>query len=602
MMYLNINQTHDRNLTHIIAKSLNQTKLNKMNDDQEENKFLNEFYKTFPNSSVMGIKIDDISNKTLSYRIKVLEVYNDSSLYEILQTQKRINNAYIKHVTGETSEKSEQVLKSIEVTKDQFLVFLQEFMQIVLLISFILPVITITGTVGLEKEFQLKHYMKIMGVQTSLHWAAYFVTYFGQILVISVIIAAVTKLNLGLDHKVLEHSDFTVVCTFMILYGISVICFSFMMSTLASSASFASKLATICWFLIYIPYSIFKHRFETHPLSHQMSICLFSNTAMSLGLSKIIELEIHGSGSQWENLFEVSIKRNLALGHTLIMLVVDSCLYTLIALYMEKVYPGQYGIPLKWYFPFTKQFWYGRKRVKRHLLVTIEEEQANDLFEPQLLPKKVTVDIRNLRKVYPGNKIAVKGISIKLYEDEIVILLGHNSAGKSTTISMLTGLLKPTSEKVLIYGEDIHENSETAQTSIGLCPQHNILFEDLNVKEHIIFYSCLKGLHKHDLKMDIDKLVADLHLEDQLKIQVKNLSGGIKRVLSVSLAFCGNPKFVVLDEPSSGLDPVSMRIMWQMLIARKEGRTILISTHSMQEADVINDRIGVMAEGKRLKF
>lgn len=595
MMYLHINENPDANMTNLITNTLNNRRFHKVKDDQEKYSFLRDFHKVSQKPPVMGIEVDDISNNTLAYRIKLLEVYNESSLNEILQTQREINDAFVKHVTGETPQLR---LNRFQGSIDPFLGFLQEFMQIVLLISFILPVITITGTVSLEKEYQLKDYMKIMGIQTSLHWFAYFVTYLGQIVIISVIIAVVTKANSGFNHKVLEYADFGVVCTFMILYGVSVICFSFMMSTLSSTASFSSKLATICWFINYIPFSIVKNRFKTHPLSHQLSICLFSNTAMALGLAKIIGMEIDGIGSQWENLFEMGNEKDLTLGHTFIMLVVDSCLYTLVAVYMEKVYPGSYGIPLKWYFPFTKQFWFGGSKKLAVQSTTKEDELVDTLFEPQSNPKTVTVDVTNLRKVYPGNKVAVKGISLKLYEDEIVILLGHNSAGKSTTISMLTGLMQPTSGNVLIYGEDIHENSETAHTSIGLCPQHNILFEDLNVKEHIIFYSCLKGLHQRNLQKDIDKLVADLHLEDQLNIQVKNLSGGIKRILSVSLAFCGDPKFVVLDEPSSGLDPVSMRTMWQMLIARKEGRTILISTHSMQEADIINDRIGVMAEGK----
>lgn len=593
MTYFHINQkTHDKSLANIITNSMDKRRLVTVDDDQDIHNWL----RSSPNVPVMGIEIDDVTKNSLVYRIKLLEVYNDSSLYDILQMQKQINDAFIRNVTGQEPSLR---FSGLNDSNDPFLDFLQEFMQIVLLVSFILPVITITGTVCLEKEYQLKDYMKIMGVQTSLHWFAYFVTYFGQIMLIAVIIAVVTKIDPGLEHKVLEHSDFVVVCIFMILYGISVIAFSFMMSTLASTASFASKLATISWFINYIPYSIAGYRFKSHPLSHQLSICIFSNTAMASGVSKIIELEERQIGLQWDNLFEMSGDRELTVGHILIMLMVDSFVYTLIAVYMEKIYPGSYGIPLKWYFPFTRQYWFsGKTKVKRVVIESNHDMNADDLFEPQSLSKNVTVEVKHLLKVYPGNKIAVKGISFKLYEDDIVILLGHNSAGKSTTISMLTGLLQPTAGKVLIHGKDIHENSQTALTSIGLCPQHNILFEDLNVKEHIIFYSRLKGLHPMDVQKDIEKLVADLHLEDQLNVQVNNLSGGIKRILSVSLAFCGDPKFVVLDEPSSGLDPVSMRIMWQMLIARKEGRTILISTHSMQEADIINDRIVVMSEGK----
>ncbi|XP_063706472.1 ATP-binding cassette sub-family A member 17-like [Culicoides brevitarsis] len=526
----------------------------------------------------IGFEIDEITNNSISYRIKALEVIDDSTLMDILRTQRFINEAFIDHNLHN--------LKIYDRSKDRFLEFLQEYLQIVVLISFIKPVATITGTISLEKENHLKSYMKIMGIPSYLHYIAYFFTYFGQIIIISVIVAAVTKIDFGLENKVLPHSDFGVICIFLTSFGVSAIAYSFMMSSLSmNNASISSVIAVIFWFINYLPFTINRHQFTSKPLSHQMGLCLFSNTAMALGFSKIVELEMFKRGSTWENLFDVSGDRELGIGHVCIMLFIDAILYSTIAILVEK------GSEMKF-----KKFWI---KSSNDVNFKSQEDVNEDLFEVPSTTKKVTVQVQNLRKSYSGERFAVKGLTFNMFEDEIVILLGHNAAGKSTTISMLTGLLQPSSGKVLIFGKDV---VETRTSNIGLCPQHNILFEDLNVKEHIIFYSCLKGLKSADIQRNIDHLVKDLQLEDQLNVQVKNLSGGIKRILSVSLAFCGDPKFVVLDEPSSGLDPMSMRTMWQMLNLRKDGRTILISTHSMEEADIIGDRIAVMSEGSLMCY
>jgi ATP-binding cassette, subfamily A (ABC1), member 3 len=184
-----------------------------------------------------------------------------------------------------------------------------------------------------------------------------------------------------------------------------------------------------------------------------------------------------------------------------------------------------------------------------------------------------------------------------MFEDQITVLLGHNGAGKTTTMSMLTGMIPPTSGTALISGKDIRNDIKRVRGSLGLCPQHNILFDELTVKEHIEFYARLKGLAKNKINAEVVKYVSLLNLENKTNAQSRTLSGGMQRKLSVAVALCADSKVVLCDEPTSGMDPSARRSLWDLLLHEKKGRTILLSTHFMDEADILGDRIAIMASG-----
>lgn len=164
-------------------------------------------------------------------------------------------------------------------------------------------------------------------------------------------------------------------------------------------------------------------------------------------------------------------------------------------------------------------------------------------------------------------------------------------------MSMLTGMISPSAGTATVNGKDIRTDINAVRSSIGLCPQHNILFDDLTVREHIEFFSRLKGLHKNDVDREVDKYVKLLKLEDKIDARAGSLSGGMKRKLSVGIALCANSKVVLFDEPSSGVDPSARRALWDLLQLEKSGRTVLLSTHHMDEADVLGDRIAIMSQG-----
>ncbi|KAL4686019.1 hypothetical protein H8959_001616, partial [Pygathrix nigripes] len=194
-------------------------------------------------------------------------------------------------------------------------------------------------------------------------------------------------------------------------------------------------------------------------------------------------------------------------------------------------------------------------------------------------------------------KVAVNDLSLNLYEGQITVLLGHNGAGKSTTLSILSGLYPPTSGNAYINGYSISKQMVQIRKSLGLCPQQNLLFNYLTVSEHLHFYSVIKGVHGKMTPTEIDRMLTTFNLLEKRNKLSKSLSGGMKRKLSIIIALIGGSKVVILDEPTSGMDPVSRRVTWELLQHFKLDRTILLTTHYMDEADVLGDRIAIMVKG-----
>jgi ABC-type multidrug transport system ATPase subunit len=170
------------------------------------------------------------------------------------------------------------------------------------------------------------------------------------------------------------------------------------------------------------------------------------------------------------------------------------------------------------------------------------------------------------------------------------------TTGKTTTVSVLSGLFPPTSGDCILYGKSIVHNKNEARHSIGICPQHNVLFDDLTVYEHLAFFMRIKGILPEKAK--ICEHANEIGLIEYLRTTAVALSGGNKRKLSIAIALCGNPDVLILDEPTSAVDPYSRRAVWDLLRAKKKGRVTLLTTHFMDEAELLSDRIAVMKEGK----
>lgn len=504
-------------------------------------------------------------------------------------------------------------------TRDDFLFVIEHMMPLCMVISWVYSVAMMIQHIVAEKEHRLKEVMKMMGLNNAVHWVAWFITGFVQL---SISVTALTGiLKYG---QVLMHSNVFIIWLFLSIYAVATIMFCFLVSVIYSKAKLASACGGIIYFLSYVPYMYVAIREEVaHDKITAFEKCiasLMSTTAFGLGSKYFALYEVAGVGIQWKTFSQSPVEGddfNLML--SMMMLIIDAAVYGVLTWYIEAVHPGMYGLPRPWYFPFQRSYWLGSGRIETWewswpwsrptRLSIMEEDQACAMEsrrleetrgieeEPNHLPLVVCID--KLTKIYKtGKKLALNKLSLNLHENQVVSFLGHNGAGKTTTMSILTGLFPPTSGSATIYGHDIRTEMNEIRKSLGMCPQHNVLFDKLTVEEHLWFYSRLKGMAEEEIRKEMDKMIEDLELSNKRHFLVQTLSGGMKRKLSVAIAFVGGSKAVILDEPTAGVDPYARRAIWDLILKYKQGRTILLSTHHMDEADLLGDRIAIISHGK----
>ncbi|XP_055628188.1 phospholipid-transporting ATPase ABCA1-like [Toxorhynchites rutilus septentrionalis] len=482
--------------------------------------------------------------------------------------------------------------------EDSFSSSLRTFLPISTMLAFIYPCISIVKSILFEKEKQIKEAMKIMGLKNWILWISWFVKclFFMTLSVSLVVLFLKVQWYDASQVSVLTFSHWTVIWLFFFVYGIAIITFSFMLSAFFTKANSGGAVAAVIWFLAFAPYTIMDQDYSKYEPSEKLAASLSFNSGIGFGLRLVALYERTSEGMQWSSLFHKSEVDDINLGSIMLVLLADAVLYMLIALYVEQVFPGDFGLAEPWYYPFTKRYWFGDSS-KSDLSDNVQEcSRANIEDEPKELPARI--EIKALRKVYSNKKVAVEALSFNMFEGQITALLGHNGAGKTTTMSLLTGMKRPTSGTALIWGNDIRCDMKKIRHSLGYCPQHNILFDRLTVAEHLYFYSRLKGLSRVQAKCEINKYVNALELVDKANVISVSLSGGMQRKLCVAIALCAGSKVVICDEPSSGMDPTARRALWELLIAEKSRRTLILSTHFMDEADMLGDRIAIMAEGK----
>lgn len=203
----------------------------------------------------------------------------------------------------------------------------------------------------------------------------------------------------------------------------------------------------------------------------------------------------------------------------------------------------------------------------------------------------------NLEKKY-DNKIAVNKINLSVEAGELFALLGVNGAGKTTTIKMLSCLISPTSGDALLLGDSIVSNPYEVKEKINVSPQETAVAPNLTVAENLKLIAEIYGDSKEAARIKADEMISTFGLSEVARDRAKILSGGMQRRLSIAMALISNPQILFLDEPTLGLDVLARRELWSAIEKLKGKITIILTTHYMEEAEALSDRIGIMSKGE----
>jgi ABC-2 type transport system ATP-binding protein len=218
--------------------------------------------------------------------------------------------------------------------------------------------------------------------------------------------------------------------------------------------------------------------------------------------------------------------------------------------------------------------------------------------QPLLKPDpSLAIQTFNLTRLF-GNLVAVNAINLNIKQGELFALLGPNGAGKTTAIGMLCCLLKPSSGTAMLMGHDIINEPYAVKQILGVAPQETTLSDRLTPLENLELVAILHGIPANKARKWSKLMLETIGLETRAKDQVYKFSGGMKRKLSIGMALINDPRILILDEPTLGLDPQSRRAVWEYIARLKGEKTILLTTHYMEEADSLADRISIMDQGK----
>eukprot|EP00898_Chlorokybus_atmophyticus_P008393 jgi/Chlat1/8555/Chrsp82S07951 len=519
-----------------------------------------------------------------------------------------------------------------------------------------------------EKESLIKDCMLAMGLKESVFWLAWFTTYAGMSAMTSAILAVTTHF-LGL------FTNSSTLALFLVFfpYCLSVVTLSFAMSTVFSRARVAGRVGGIVGFLaslVIVPLTLSNASAVSYAF-----LALFSPIGLAIAMDVVTQAEASGSGIHFNN-FWASSPENLSgvgryplsLGAVVLFFCLDAILYAMLAWYLDNVFPHPQRGPSQkdLFFCFRRAFWFP-KRPKYYLAaaesllphhldeadpengeggatsdVEVDDIGAfatsgrdGEIFEPigQELASRCKVAAMSLRKAYGSSllwyrglshladtrkKVAVKGLDLVFLEGQVCALLGHAGSGKSTVLSMLSGVSSASSGDANIYGHRLSNEASTLRAAswLGYCPQTNIALQGLSPREQITFFASMKGplrlpqgaargapgpaseTGRGTPEQMANAMLAEAGLEHCAHKMPSELSASELRMLSLCLALVGDPAVVLLDEPTSGMDPVYSARLWDILARRKaSGRVIIITTSAMDEADDLADRKVIMSHG-----
>ena len=475
------------------------------------------------------------------------------------------------------------------------------------------------GWIVLEKELKLRETMRVMGLIDGVYWLSWIIlNCIMNIFAAFLLIVAGCIFQLPIFLK----NDFGTYACLFILFGLSMVPIGILLAAIIDQSS----TATTSGFAVFLVGSLIQF---FAPILYQSDVGLIAPTLFSLlpfvVFSKGVADLADATANQYQNGLRWSQIGNNSfwpLTKTYYFLAFDFFFYLIIALYVDNVNYG--GRPL-WFF-FTSTYWRGhptKSEVKRTSARRQKKEnekesenlswmdsdirEEEDAIKAGKFSQEQGVLLSALTKTYSKPRFlccgklkfkAVKEIYLRMDENQLFCLLGHNGAGKSTTIGMLTGLFLPTDGDAFIFGNSITTSMDQIRESMGVCPQHDVLWDLLTAREHLELYAGLKKLYGKEMEEEIANRLDDVRLASAADVPCGNYSGGMKRRLSVSVALIGDPKIVFLDEPTTGMDPVSRRQVWNLIERAKKDRIILLTTHSMEEADVLGDRIAIMKGGR----
>lgn len=421
--------------------------------------------------------------------------------------------------------------------------------------------------------------MNLSGVATWIQWLVwFFMTYL--IYVIN-IIPVVFMLTIG-SNKVpamFEYANCEIISAVLLIYQLQMTIASFLVSSIFKCSKTAAYSGMVYFLVTNLAFFLSNKYYMDLPFYAVMILSLIGNIGVGFALRVAIYHDVKREVVNWTNVIVGPYQdQPFSIGYSMIMMSAGTVVLAVIFFYVEFILQGTLCQKT-----ILAPAFYKRKTSR------------GSAWDIEGLKKKIGISLKGLRKVEGKNKVLVDNVSFNVYVGEITTIIGNHESGKGAILAMVTGLVHPTEGAILINNKDTATDA-LARKCIGYCPQKNIIFLNLTVAQNIKFFARMRGLAMKYVHVEIRKYCKMLNIDGNTK--AKDLPNAKRRKLSLVVAFCGGTSVVVIDEPSINTDPMTKREIWDIIHKQKEGRSILISTNYMDEADILSDRLAIMFEGK----
>ncbi|MBZ3873798.1 ATP-binding cassette sub-family A member 13 [Sciurus carolinensis] len=565
---------------------------------------------TIRTSVLHSMRTDLIKNPSWKFHPQSLPANGFKYNYIFVPLQEMIERAIIEVQTGQEALEPTTQTQAAPYpchTSDLFLNNVGFFFPLIMMLTWMVSVASMVRKLVYEREIQIEEYLRMMGVHPTTYFLAWFLENVAMLTLSSVALAIILKTS-----GIFTYSNAFIIFLFLLDFGVSVVMLSYFLSAFFSQANTAALCTSLAYMISFLPYIVLLVLHNQLSFVIQTFLCLLSTTAFGQGVFFITFLEGQEAGIQWNNMYRAPEPGGMTFGWVCWMILFDSSLYFLCGWYFSNLIPGTFGLKKPWYFPFTLSYWKNicglvekQRRSLCSSLFFFNENFGNQgpsqrSREGEIEGGPPGVTLLSVTKEHEGHKVAVQDLTLTFHRGQITALLGTNGAGKTTIISMLTGLYPPTSGAIIINGKNLQTDSSRVRTELGVCPQQDVLFANLTVREHLLLFASIKAPEwtKKELQQQVNKTLKDVGLIQHQHKQTQTLSGGLRRKLSIGIAFMGTSRTVVLDEPTSGVDPCSRRSLWDILLKYREGRTIIFTTHHLDEAEMLSDRVAVLQQGR----
>ncbi|CAG8495111.1 18204_t:CDS:2 [Cetraspora pellucida] len=621
--------------------------------------FIYNYTLNHPNVTMFGIEFSTVPGPPVNYRYQIwfnsTLMANGSDVFgeQVLALQRGVDEAIVTFASNDLQNPATFNIKLKDWPKvppsqlnDQIVT---SFGAVFFFCAEMIIFISVLNTIVTEKEQKLIDSLVMMGLKIEVYWLSYFISNAWLVIICSLVTCT---FGLAFQFFVFKNANFAVLFITFILFGLAMISFAFFITTFCRRARVA-VLVGIFIFIIGLIFQsfVFSNAFVGYIWWSQsvdkigwiilMFLPFFNFGKLYLDLSmltsgkldRLTQTVVPGPGFFWNDLYNaipdvylpVYSDSNIRPSvpppvQSWYFLLMNIGFYFILTWYLDKIIPDEFGnyknpvffltpsyYGIKFKKTFDLQAWLNRAKKASISQHTGEDEdvarERNLAFDST---HECVVRICNLSKIYRKNlliksvfdKFAVNDLCLTLKEGKCLALLGQNGAGKSTSMNILSGLTPATNGDALLYGYSVRDDMNKIRKVMGVCPQHDILFNDLTAKEHVELYAGIKNIPSAEIAELVEERLAAVRLTKVADKPAGSYSGGMKRRLSMVISTIGDPKIIFMDEPTTGMDPVNRRHVWSFIEKFKQGRIIILTTHSMEEADVLGDRICVMAHGR----